>query len=121
MIVMKTSTNSFTFAVAAGLAAACISFAGFAQDTQQSNDSTAQTPYENKVDIQYQNQDDRIPVSPTDLPPALAKTLKQSQYRGWEEAGIFRTSDGKVYELQMGNDNKKKVYRFDANGKAVKE
>jgi hypothetical protein len=97
-----------------------ICFAGLAQDVQPKADSTSQTPYENKVNLQYQKQDDMMPVSAADVPKPIKKTLKQSQYRGWEQGSIFRTTDGKVYEVQMEND-KKRIYRFDGEGKVIKD
>jgi len=97
-----------------------IGISAFAQEVQPKSDSTTQTPYENKVNIQYQKQDDMIALSAADVPKPIKKTLKQSQYRGWEQGSIFRTPDGKVYEVQMDND-KKRIYRFDAEGHVIKE
>jgi hypothetical protein len=108
---MKTSLLS-TFII-------CITVSAFAQDAQQRGDSTSQTPYENKVNAQFQKLD-MVPVSVEDVPKALKKTLKQSQYRGWEQGTILRTPDGKIYQLQLDN-TQKSIYRFDAQGNAIKE
>jgi hypothetical protein len=96
---------------------ACTTINAFAQE--QNNDSTTQTPYENKVNVQYQKLN-MIPVSAEDVPKGLKKTLKQSQYHGWERGSILRTPDGKMYQVQLDN-TQKTIYRFDAQGKVIEE
>jgi hypothetical protein len=98
---------------------ACVSVSAFAQDAQQRTDSTSQTPYENKVNVQFQKSD-MVPISVEDVPKGLRKILKNAQYRGWEQGTILRSSDGKIYQVQIHNAQNS-VYRFDAQGNAIKE
>ena len=101
--------------------AACISVVANGQSAQQKGDTTTQAPYENKVNNEYRKQDGMVVVQEQDVPQSLKSTLKHSRYRGWEKGELSRSADGKTYELRMTNGEKPKVYRFDANGKPVKE
>ncbi|HTF18361.1 MAG TPA: hypothetical protein VK658_09835 [Chryseolinea sp.] len=97
------------------------SFAGYAQNAQQQGDSTTQAPYENKDDILYRKLDNMVAVPAAEVPQQLRSAWDQQRYRGWAQGKIFRSADGKTYELQLEKNNKTKIYRFDAQGKVVKE
>lgn len=100
----------------------CISFAAAAQSpAHQKGDSTSQAPYENKDDILYRRLDNATAVSADDLPQELRSTLDHPIYEGWEQSEIFRSADGKIYEFRVGKGDKSRVYRFDGQGKPIKD
>ena len=101
--------------------AACISFMASAQSAHEKGDTTTQAPFENKVDDLYRKQDGMVAVQAQDIPEPLKATLKHSRYRGWEKGELLRSADGKTYELRMASGKNSSVYRFDAQGKPVKE
>lgn len=87
----------------------------------QNSDSTTQTPYENKNDVSFQKLDDMTLVAPTDIPEGLLTTLKRPEYEGWEKNELYRSSDGRIYELRVGKGKKAKRHQFDAEGNPIKE
>lgn len=103
------------------LIAMLMSLACTAQNAQQKGDSTSQAPYENKDDILFRKLDNPVPVPVADVPPQLRTTFNQDQYRGWEKGKVFRIDEGKIYELQLKKGKKTKIYRFDAEGRTIRE
>ena len=85
-----------------------------AQDTQK-KDTTGVSQSQN-----YRQ--DMTKIRSSDLPASLQTTLQDAQYKGWE-TGTFYTNKSKdmyVVEIRDAN-NQTKSYRFDANGKAVRD
>ena len=87
----------------------------------------AQTPTQkdttNQADRQNYRQD-MIVIKSVDVPAELKTTLGDAKYKGWETGTIYRgkNNDGYVLEIKDArNNNKVTTYRFDAQGKPVRE
>lgn len=66
---------------------------------------------------------DMTMIKSSDLPASLRTTLQDAQYKGWE-SGTFYTNKAKdtyVVEIKDPSTNKSKAYRFDANGKPMRD
>lgn len=87
-----------------------------AQDTtQRSKDSTSVQQSQNYVK-------DMVKINATEIPASLRSTLQASQYKGWENASIYRSKNNDMYLVEMRDENDRaKAFRFDANGKLVKD
>jgi hypothetical protein len=72
---------------------------------------------------QSQNyREDMVKITSDDIPAAVRSTLQSSQYKGWETANIFKNGPGDVYVVEIeGDDRQVKVYKFDANGRPIKD
>ena len=85
-----------------------------AQDPQKKD--TTQTQSQN-----YRQ--DMTVIKSSEIPASLRTTLQDAQYTGWE-TGTFYTNKAKdsyVVEIKDATTNQTKMYRFDANGKPIKE
>src|SRR5688572_18375531 len=85
-----------------------------AQDPQKKD--TTQTQSQN-----YRQ--DMTVIKSSEIPASLQTTLQDAQYKGWE-TGTFYTNKAKdsyVVEIKDATTNQTKMYRFDANGKPIKE
>lgn len=93
----------------------CLSaVAVYAQDPQEKD--TTQTQSQN-----YRQ--DMTVIKSSEIPPTLRTTLQDAQYTGWE-TGTFYTNKAKdtyVVEIKDATTNKTKMYRFDANGKPMRD
>ena len=66
---------------------------------------------------------DMTVIKSSDIPAGLRTTLQDAQYKGWE-TGTFYTNKAKdsyVVEIKDATTNQTKMYRFDANGKPIRE
>src|SRR5262245_20292645 len=86
-----------------------------AQDAQKKDTTGVQ---------QSQNyRQDMTVIKSSDLPASLKTTLQDAQYKGWE-TGTFYTNKAKdsyVVEIRDASTNRTKSYRFDANGKPMRD
>ena len=64
---------------------------------------------------------DMVVIQPTEVPASLRSTLQGSQYKGWESGTIYRNQSSDMFMVEMRDGNQTKIYRFDQNGKAVKD
>jgi hypothetical protein len=97
--------------------ALCMWVAGAnAQDaTQRVKDTANVQPSPNYVK-------DMAKINATEVPAPLRSTLQGTPYTGWENATIFRSKNGDMYLVEMSDENdRRKAYRFDSNGKLVKD
>ena len=62
-----------------------------------------------------------VPVLTTEVAPALAKTLQQEEYRGWENGKLFRHISTNEYKLEMIDDPYIRVFYFDKDGQRIIE
>ena len=86
-----------------------------AQDTQK-KDTTGVSQSQN-----YRQ--DMTVIKSSDIPASLKTTLQDAQYKGWE-TGTFYTNKAKdsyVVEIRDASTSKTKSYRFDANGKPMRD
>lgn len=61
-------------------------------------------------------------IKSTDIPSSLRTTLQAPEYKGWENVPIYRNESNNMYIIEMRDKDQKLVpYRFDANGKVVKD
>lgn len=98
------------------LLCATISFAQ--SNDPHKTDTASQAPYENKDSRFYQNE--MIRLKQDEIPEAVKQTLKNDVFKGWESGTMFKSPDGEIYLLEMGEGDRAKVYRFDSHGKAVR-
>ncbi len=66
-------------------------------------------------------EENSVIVLPTEIPPALSKTLQQVEYRGWENGRIFRNTSTNEYKVEMIEDPYLRVFFFDKNGERIVE
>lgn len=94
---------------------------------QQKTDSAIQNPVVpglQSPDLQERlefTENTSVPVLPNEIPPALAKTFQQVEYRGWENGKLFRHLSTGEYKLEMVDDPYVRVYFFDKNGERILE
>lgn len=62
-----------------------------------------------------------VPVLPNEIPPTLAKTLQQVEYRGWEKGKIFRHMATGEFKVEMIDDPYVRVFFFDKDGERIME
>ncbi len=101
-----------------------------AQDSTQANDdkpvhalpqSTTQPPqYQDDV-LQSSHDRNMTSVDAQNLPRSIKKTLAAPQYKGWEKGSIQQDKTEKFYVLKLNSGDSLKTYRFDKNGKPLKE
>ena len=84
----------------------------------------AQDPQKKDTVTQSQNyRQDMVVIKSSEIPASLKTTLQDAQYKGWE-TGTFYTNKAKdsyVVEIRDASSNRVKAYRFDANGKLMKD
>jgi len=102
-------------------------FAANAQDTTKltvppppaQQDQTAQQNQAQKDQANFKK--DMIVIPPAQVPASLRSTLQASQYKGWESGTIYRNQTSDMFMVEMRDGNQTKIYRFDQNGKAIKD
>jgi hypothetical protein len=61
-----------------------------------------------------------VEIQAEQVPASLRRTLRESQYKGWEENGtLYQNPSTSEYVLEMKNTNdasQPRIYRFDKNG-----
>lgn len=64
---------------------------------------------------------DMIVIPAAQVPASLRSTLQGAQYKGWENGTIYRNQSSDMFMVEMRDGNHAKIYRFDQNGKAIKD
>jgi hypothetical protein len=81
-----------------------------------------QTSPQNQVQQDQANfKKDMIVIPPADVPASLRSTLQGTQYKGWENGTIYRNQSSDMFMVEMRDGDQTRIYRFDQNGKAVKD
>lgn len=94
----------------------CLSAVAVQAQDPQKKDTTAVSPSQN-----YRQ--DMTVIKSSEIPSSLRTTLQDTQYKGWE-TGTFYTNKAKdtyVVEIKDLIANKTNSYRFDANGKPMRD
>ncbi|HEY9006341.1 hypothetical protein [Ohtaekwangia sp.] len=78
-------------------------------------------PAPDNVPSQTSYTKDMVRIKHQDIPVALRKTLSADTYKGWENANLYKDKSGNVYLLEFQDPLKTRLYKFDRNGKLVKE
>ena len=102
-------------------------FAANAQDTTKlvppppavQQDQTA--PQKKKKKDQANFKKNMIIIPAAEVPASLRSTLQGSQYKGWESGTIYRNQSSDMFMVEMRDGNQTRIYRFDQNGKAIKD
>ncbi|HET6541970.1 MAG TPA: hypothetical protein VFG46_15880 [Chryseolinea sp.] len=102
-------------------------FAANAQDTTKlkvppppvQQDQTAPQNQAQKDQANFKK--DMIVIPSAQVPASLRSTLQASQYKGWESGTIYRNQTSDMFMVEMRDGNQTKIYRFDQNGKAIKD
>lgn len=64
---------------------------------------------------------DMVKIKASDVPKPVQQALQGTEYKGWENAAIYRSKSSDMYLVEMKNGDMTKTYRFDRNGKPIKE
>lgn len=64
---------------------------------------------------------DMTKIKATDVPANLRTTLQGAEYKGWENANIYKSQNGDAYVVEMNTSGKVNAYRFGADGKRMKD
>jgi hypothetical protein len=64
---------------------------------------------------------DMTVIQSSEVPSSLRTTLQGDQYKGWENGTIYRNGTNDMYMIEMHDGDKTKMFRFDKNGKPVKD
>jgi hypothetical protein len=104
-----------------------VSFAANAQDTTKltpprpsvQQDQTAPQNQTQKDQANFKK--DMIIIPAAEVPASLRSTLQGSQYKGWENGTIYRNQTSDMFMVEMRDGNQTRIYRFDQNGKAIKD
>ncbi|MBA4053488.1 MAG: hypothetical protein C0490_02130 [Marivirga sp.] len=114
-IVRKPGNMKKIILILAGALCLSVAVVNAQNATQRSKDSTSVQPSQAYVK-------DMVRINATEIPASLRSTLQESQYKGWENAAIYRSKNSDMYLVEMRDENdRSKTYRFDANGKLVKD
>ena len=105
---------------------AIAAFAVCAQDTTKLNtpppvkqDQTAPQNQAQKDQANFKK--DMIVIPAAEVPASLRSTLQGAQYKGWENGTIYRNQSSDMFMVEMRDGNQARIYRFDQNGKAIKD
>jgi len=79
------------------------------------------TPQHQLQQEQINFKKDMVVIQPSEIPASLRNTLQGSQYKGWESGVIYRNQNSDMYMVEMRDGNQTSIYRFDQNGKAIKD
>ena len=63
-------------------------------------------------------------ITPTEVPASLRQTLQNPEYKGWDgpNSAIHKNKAGDRYTVEIRNESGvKRVYRFDSDGKLIRE
>jgi hypothetical protein len=65
---------------------------------------------------------DMAKVQATEIPAPLRQTLQAPEYKGWDASTstIYRSQNSDLYIVEIFDGTMTKTYRFDKNGKALK-
>ena len=89
------------------------------QQESQSYRSTDRSQSDQTADNQYRTED-MVEVQTEQIPASLRRTLRESQYTGWEEkATLYQDPSTNEYVLVMDkteDSSQPRAYRFDKNG-----
>ena len=92
-----------------------IALAVNAQDRSADTTGTGSTQ---STEYQYQWRDeDREQIHREDLPAGLIQTLEGTQYKGWENATIYRNKSSNDYMLVIQDNGQTRTFYFDKEGK----
>jgi len=98
-----------------------VSFAQVTNDTTQvvreGNPQIAEPQLEQSTNYTK----DMVKIKATDVPKPVQQALQSTEYKGWENAALYRSKSSDMYLVEMKDGDKTKTYRFDRNGKPIKE
>jgi hypothetical protein len=106
---------------------AIAAFTATAQDTTKLTTPPTPVPQDQTSPQNQAQQDqanfkkDMIVIPAADVPASLRSTLQGTQYKGWEGGTIYRNQSSDMFMVEMRDGSQTKIYRFDQNGKAVKD
>ena len=89
--------------------------------------STDTIPREKKTQEKSQessNMREMSKITPTEVPASLRQTLQNPEYKGWDgpNSTIHKNKAGDRYTVEIRNESGvKRVYRFDSDGKLIRE
>jgi len=85
------------------------------QVTPQPQESqNATNPSKNQIDTK-----NLIRVQAADVPATLKRTLEAPEYKGWENAELYKDKSNNHYILQIQNGGKTRTHQFGADGKPI--
>ena len=72
--------------------------------------------------IQQNYRKDMTKIQASEIPASLKTTLQDAQYKGWEQGTVYKSKNGDMYVVELNDaNNRMQTYRFDANGKPIKD
>ncbi|SKC87410.1 hypothetical protein [Ohtaekwangia koreensis] len=108
--------GAIVFSIASAQAQAPVPRADSVRDPIKQGD-----PAPDNVPSQAAYGKDMVEIKHKDVPAELRKTLSEDTYKGWENARLYKEKSGSGYLLEFQDPLKTRLYRFDKNGKLVKE
>jgi hypothetical protein len=119
---MKNVKNIFSLIAGMLLMSITVSFAQVATDTTRNviegNPQIFEPQLEQTSDY---NTKDMKQIKAADVPKPVQQALQRAEYKGWEDAAIYRSKSSDMYLVEMKDGDRTKTYRFDRNGKPIKE
>lgn len=104
------------------LAGAMVIGAIAVQAQDSTNVATPPAPTQDQTQQDQTNyKKDMTAIQSSEVPSSLRTTLQGNQYKGWESGKVYRNANSDMYMLEMQDGDKTKTFRFDKNGKAVKD
>ena len=101
---------------------------GYAQDSTSISIPPPPTQPQDQTSPQNQVQQDQmnfkkdmVIMQPSDVPASLRTILQGEQYKGWEKGTIYRNQSSDMFIVEISDGNKTRMYRFDQNGKPIKD
>ena len=92
-----------------------------AQDGPQTHDGLQKDTLSTQPSQNYRPGLDLIKITTDDLPAAVRSALHGSEYKGWETAIIYKNSASDTYVVEIEEVDRIKIFRFDGNGKPIKD
>lgn len=93
----------------------------FAQQQQDSTRNQNQNQNQSQSYRNMPNKSDMVMVKTTEIPASLRATLQSDEYSGWENGTVYRTKNNDQYLVEIKDGDQTKTYRFDKNGKPLRE
>jgi hypothetical protein len=70
------------------------------------------------ADIKYV--DEKVRITADELPSVVRDTLRRLEPSSWEKSVVYRDKKSNTYTVEIRESGNEKTYRFDKNGKRLK-
>jgi hypothetical protein len=118
---MKNLKITLPFVAGMFLVSMSCAFAQVATDTTENMREGNPQVIEPQLEQSTNYTKDMVRIKAADVPKPVQQALQLPLYKGWENAALYRSKSSDMYLVEMKDGDMTKTYRFDRNGKPIKE